>query len=80
MISIDSEKTEISVRMGQNQKSLNDAHDLWALRHHCIKNRHYSLIEKNSWAQEHFQKSLSVNTVHGAIDKCRLKLYHAKKC
>jgi len=32
-----------------------------------------------SWAQEHFQRSLSVNTVHRVIHKCRSKLYHAKK-
>ena len=30
------------------------------------------------WAQEHFRKPLSVNTVHRYIYKYKLKLYHAK--
>ena len=46
---------------------------------HCIKNRHDSVTEITAWAQDHFRKSLSVNTVHRAIHKCKLKLYHAKK-
>ena len=32
-----------------------------------------------AWAQEHVQESLSVNTVCCAIQKCKLRLYHAKK-
>lgn len=41
----------------------------------CIENRH----ENIALAQEHLQKSMSVDTVHRAIHKCRLKLNHAKK-
>jgi len=36
-------------------------------------------MEITVWAQEHLQKSFSVNTVHSAIHKCTLKLCHAKK-
>ena len=35
-------------------------------------------MEITAWAQEHFQKSLSVKTVHYAIHKCRLKFYHTE--
>ncbi len=31
------------------------------------------------WAQESFQKPLSVNTISRAICRCQLKLYHAKR-
>ncbi len=31
------------------------------------------------WAQEYFQKPLSVNTIRRAICSCQLKLYHAKR-
>ncbi len=31
------------------------------------------------WAQEYFQKPLSVNTIRRAICRCQLKLYHAKR-
>ena len=50
-----------------------------ALRQHCIKIRHNAVMEITAWAQEHIQKSLSVNTVHHAIHKCRLKLCHVQK-
>lgn len=45
---------------------------------HCIKNRQNFVLEIIAWADEHFQKSLSVNTVHPAFHKCKLELYHAK--
>ena len=51
-----------------------NAPDLQTLRLYCVTNSHVS-----AWAQEDFQKSLSVNTVHHAIHKCRSKLCHAKK-
>ena len=60
-------------------KPILDACDLRALRRHCIKNRHDSVTEITAWAQDHFRKSSSVNTVPRAIHKCKLKLYHAKK-
>ncbi len=40
-----------------------DAHGLWGLRWHCITHRHDSVIYINKWAQEYFQKPLSVNTI-----------------
>ncbi len=36
-------------------------------------------MEVTTWAQEYFQKTLSVNTIHRAIRSCRLKLYRSKK-
>ncbi len=64
---------------GQRWRSLLDARGLRALRWHCIAHRHYSVIDITKWAQEYFQKPLSVNTVRCAICRCQLKLYHAKK-
>ncbi len=49
-----------------------------ALRRHCITHRHDSVINNTKWAQEYFQKPLSVNTVCRAICRGQLKLYHAK--
>ncbi len=48
-------------------------------RWHCITHRHDSVIDINKWAQEYFQKSLSLNTIGRAICKCQLKLYQAKR-
>ncbi len=50
-----------------------------ALRRHCITHRHDFVIDITKWAQEYFQKPLSVNTIHRAICRCQLKLYHAKR-
>ncbi len=69
------ETGEISVRKGQGRRPLLDARGLQALRRHCITHRHYSVIDITKWAQEYFQKPLSVNT----ICRCQLKLYHAKR-
>ncbi len=46
---------------------------------HCITHRHDSVIDITKWAQEYFQKPLSVNTIHRASFRCQLKLYHAKR-
>ncbi len=54
------ETGEISVRKGP----LLDARGLRALRRHCITHRHDSVIDITKWAQEYFQKPLSVNTIH----------------
>ncbi len=54
---------------GQSRRPLLDARGLRALRRHCITHRHDSVIDISKWAQEYFQKPLSVNTV----------LYHAKR-
>ncbi len=70
---------EISVRKGQGRRPLLDARGLRALRRHCITHRQDSVIDITKWAQEYFQKSLSVNTIRRAICRCQLKLYHAKR-
>ncbi len=73
------ETREISVRKGQGRRPLLDARGLRALRRHCITHRHDSAIDITKWAQEYFQKPLSVNTIRRAICRCQLKLYHAKR-
>ncbi len=40
---------------------------------------HATVMEITTWAQEYFQKTLSVNTIHRAIRRFRLKLYRSKK-
>ncbi len=70
---------EISVQKGQGRRPLLDARGLQALRRHCITHRHDSVIDITKWAQEYFQKPLSVNTIRRAICRCKLKLYHAKR-
>ncbi len=60
-------------------RPLLDARGLRALRRHCISHQHYSVIDITKWAQEYFQKPLSVNTICRAICRCQLKLYHAKR-
>ncbi len=72
------ETGEISVSKGQGWRPLLDARGLRALRRHCITHRHDSVIDITKWAQEYFQKPLSVNTIHCAIYR-QLKLYHAKR-
>ncbi len=73
------ETGEISVRKGQGRRPLLDARGLRALRRHCITHRHDSVIDITKWAQEYFQKPLSVNTIRRAICRCQLKLYHVKR-
>ncbi|KAK3506560.1 hypothetical protein QTP70_009475 [Hemibagrus guttatus] len=73
------ESGTISVRKGQDRKTILDAHDLRALRRHCITYRNATVMEITTWAQEYFQKTLSVNTIHRAIRRRRLKLYKSKK-
>ncbi len=41
--------------------------------------RHDSVIDITKWAQEYFQKPLSVNTTRRSICRCQLKLYQAKR-
>ncbi len=41
--------------------------------------RHDSVTDITKWAQEYFQKPLSVNTICHAICRCQLKLSHAKR-
>ncbi len=49
------------MRKGQGRRPLLDARGLRALRRHCVTHRHDSVINITKWAQEYFQKSLSVN-------------------
>ncbi len=72
------ETGEISMHKGQGWRLLLDARGLQALRWHCSTHRHDSVIDIIKWAQEYFQKPLSVKTTHRAICRCQLKLYHAK--
>ncbi len=72
------ETGEISLRTGQGRRPLLYARGLRALRRHCIIHRHNSVIDITKWAQEYFQKSLLVNTIHRAIYRCQLKFYYAK--
>ncbi len=73
----DSEKLEkyLCVR----DRPLLDTRGLRALRRHCITHRHDSVIDITKWAQEYFQKPLSVNTIHHTICRCQQKRYHAKR-
>ncbi len=73
------ESGEISVREGLGRRPLLDAHGLRALRRHCVTHWHDSVIDITKWAQEYFQKPLSVNTIRCAICRCQLKLYNAKR-
>ncbi len=73
------ETGEISVCKGQGRRPLLDARGLRALRWHCITHRHDSVIDITKWAQEYFLKPLSVNTIHRAICRCQLKVYHVKR-
>ncbi len=67
------------MRKGQGRIPLLDARGLRALRWHCITHRHDYVIGITKWAQEYFQKPLSVNTIRRAICRCQLKLYHAER-
>ncbi len=55
------ETGEISVHKGQGRRPMLDARGLRALRRHCITHWHDSVIDITKWAQEYFQKPLSVN-------------------
>ncbi len=69
----------ISVRKGQGRKPKLNNHDLRSLRRHCIKNRHSSISDITTWAQDYFGKPLSSTTIRSYIHKCQLKLYCAKR-
>ncbi len=69
----DSEKLEKSLCVRDKARGLR------ALRRNCITHRHDSIIDITKWAQEYFQKPLSVNTIRRTICRCQLNLYHAKR-
>ncbi len=70
----DSEK-----RKGQGRRPLLDTCGLRTLRWNCITHLHDSVIDITKWAQEYFQKPLSVITIRCAICRCQLKLLIVKK-
>src|SRR4029434_3881141 len=53
----------ISVRKGQGRKPNLNNIDLRFLRRHCIKNRHSSISDITTWAQDYFSKPLSSITI-----------------
>ncbi len=69
----------MSVHKGQGRRPVLDAYGLRALRRHYNTHRHDSVIDFTKWAQEYIQKPLLVNTIHRAICRCQLNLYHAKR-
>ncbi len=69
----------MSVRKVQGRRPLLDACGLQALRQNCITHQHDYVIGITKWAQEYFQKPLSVNTICRAIRRCQLDSYHEKK-
>ncbi len=69
----------ISVHKGQGRKTKLDARDLRALRRHCITYRNATGMEITNMGSGILPETLSVNTIHRAIRRCRLKLYRSKK-
>ncbi len=67
------------MRKGQGRKLSWTNRDLRSLRQHCIKNRHSSISDITTWAQDYFGKPLSSTTIRSYIHKCQLKLYCAKR-
>ncbi len=67
------------MRKGQGRRPLLDARGLRALRQHCITHRHDSVIDITKWAQEYFQKPLSVNTIHHCHLQMPTKALSCKK-
>ncbi len=59
-----------SVRKGQGRKPKLNNRDLRSLRRHCIKNRHSSISDITTWAQDYFGKPLSSTTIRSYIHKC----------
>ncbi len=53
------ESREITAHVGQGRKPQLNVLDLWALRWHCIRNRHAAVLNIATWAQEHFRKPQS---------------------
>ncbi len=70
----------ISVRKGQGRKPKLNNRDLRSLQAHCIKNRHSSISDITTWAQDYFGKPLSSTTISSYVHpQCQLKLYCAKR-
>jgi len=69
----------MSAHKGHSWNLILVAPDLRALKPHCVKTRHYSVLKITAWAQEPFQKSLSENTVHRVIHKMQVKALSCKE-
>lgn len=64
---------------GHGWKTLSYNCAILILRQHRFKNGHHSVMEIPACTQKYFYISLPVNTVHQAVHKWQLMLYHAKK-
>src|SRR4029434_3569782 len=69
----------IPVHRGQGCKPKLNNRYLRSLRRHCIKNRHSSISDIPTWAQDYFGKPLSSTTTRSYIHKWQLQLYSAKR-
>ncbi len=75
----DSEKLEKSLRVRDKAKDLCWMPVVFGPSDDTASLIDDSVIDITKWAQEYFQKPLSVNTIRRAICRCQLKLYHAKR-
>ncbi len=73
------ETGENCVRKGQGRRHLLDPHGLRALIQNVITHQLDSVIDITKWAQECFQKPLSVNTIRRAICRCQLNVNMVQK-
>ncbi|XP_061521383.1 E3 ubiquitin-protein ligase RNF185 isoform X1 [Phycodurus eques] len=73
------ESGEITACERQGRKPTLNARDLRSLRRHCIKNRHQCLKDVTTWAQEHFRKPMSVNTVRRKLYLLTENVWRVKK-
>src|SRR4029434_6533978 len=62
----------ISVRTGQVREPKLNNRDLRSLRRHCIKNRHSSISDITTCAQDYFRTPLSSATIASNIHKLHL--------
>ncbi len=70
---------EITVHVGQVRKPQLNVLELWALRWHCIRDRHAAVLNIATWAQEYFRKLLSITTVCCCIKKCNLNICYSRR-
>src|SRR4029434_9911526 len=69
----------ISVRKGQGRTPKLNNRDLRSLRRHCIKNRHSSISDITTWAQDYVGKPLSSTTIRSYIHNCQFTLLCQKE-
>ena len=73
------ESREISVCVGQGRRPLLNLRDLRALRWHCMRNHHATLLNTATCAQEVFRKPFLLNTVWPCIKKWHLNLCYTRR-